>query len=91
MLGRYEGWNRTMVKISDNDCLLEETKADGALGSATGEVDDGEAFRRPSSSSCFSFILMASIRILVEILWYLGELKMVRCLDIYAYACWCAW
>lgn len=60
-VGIYEGCNRTMVKISDSDCLLEETWADGALGSATGRVDVEEASPRPSSSSCFSFILMASV------------------------------
>jgi hypothetical protein len=50
------------VKISDSDCLSEETRADGALGSATGRDDDGEASLRPPSSSCFSFILKAGIR-----------------------------
>jgi len=47
-----------MVKISESDCLLEKTRAGGALASATGRDDDGEVSLRLSSSSCFSFILM---------------------------------
>jgi hypothetical protein len=65
-VGVFEEWNRTIVKISDSDCLLEDTSADGALGSATGRVEDGEAFLRPSSSCDFSFILTASIEDLIK-------------------------
>jgi hypothetical protein len=43
-------WIRTMVKMSDRDCLLEDNSADGALGSAIGRFEDDEAFLKPSSS-----------------------------------------
>lgn len=62
----FEEWNRTIVKISDSDCLLEDASVDGALESATGRVEDGEASLRPSSCG-FSFILTAGTEDLVKI------------------------
>jgi hypothetical protein len=89
-----------MVKISDRDCLFDNTWADGALGSATGWADNGEVFLRPSSSSGFLFILTVSIRNSGQdavVSWLdedgplLWKISTGRWLDIYACACWCTY